>query len=245
MIIISPAKRQDTTCSDRHQEMAGYLDKSRLLISLLASKSEEELTQCLQVSKTIGRQAWEQYQRLESNSHDSRVVAAIDLYQGDVFKYLDVQSLDSGDLEYLQEQLRILSALYGVLKPFDGIWPYRLEMTTKLMEVPLAKYWHEVGRDRLVEEKPQYLFNLASNAYSEMVPDLPQVNRVNIVFQDIDKNGGFKVVAVKAKRMRGRILRYMVKNRVVSPEQLLDFKQDDYALCEAISSPSRLVFRSS
>jgi len=244
MIIISPAKRQDTTCTDRHQDMAGYLEKTRPLIHHLASKSEEGLSHCLQVSQSIGRQAWGQYQALASNTQDCQVVAAIDLYQGDVFKHLDVQSLTEEDLAFLQAQLRILSALYGVLKPFDGIWPYRLEMTTRLMDMPLAKYWHEVGRNRLLEENPKYLFNLASNAYSEMIPDLEGINRVNIVFQDKDKHGAYKVVAVKAKRMRGKILRYMVTNRVVSPEALLDFRQDSYALCEAASSPQCLVFRS-
>ena len=244
MIIISPAKRQDTTCSDRHKDLAGYLDKTKELVSHLADKSEEDLTQCLQVSQPIGRQAWEQYQALSANSQDCQMVAAIDLYQGDVFKHLDVKSLSAEDLAFLQENLRILSALYGVLKPFDGIWPYRLEMTTKVMDIPLAKYWHEVGRQRLEEEMPTYLFNLASNAYSEMIPDLPGISRVNIVFQDKDQNGKYKVVAVKAKRMRGKILRHMITKRVVSPEELLDFRQDDYALCEAVSSPSCLVFRS-
>lgn len=246
MIIISPAKRQNLESHARSVDFPVNLDKSADLVEILAAFDEKSLAKCLNVSEQLGKQAWEQYQYFLKNGFEPALaIAAIDLYQGDVFKHLQVETLTDEDMVYMQKNLRILSALYGVLKPLDGIWPYRLEMTSSILSnKKLASYWQEVACRQLTAENPEYIFNLASVAYSEMVPRNNSAKWIDIVFQDKDKVGNYKVVAVKAKRMRGRILRYMIQQKVKHPEELLRFSQDQYVICEEVSSPERLVYRS-
>ena len=244
MIIISPAKRQNLDCDNHSTAMPAYLAKTKEIIAVMAGFSIDELAKRLNVSQAIAEEAYRQYQVLVAGLDENKVVAAINLYQGDVFKHLNVADMTNEDLAFLQDNLRILSALYGVVKPFDGIWPYRLEMGTPVFTESLAKYWQPVGLERLETEKPKFIFNLASQQYAEMIPRLAGVQWIDIVFQDKDKSGQYKVVAVKAKRMRGEMLRYMIQQRITHPEDLLAFKHDQYAFSEAASSPSRLVFRS-
>ena len=147
------------------------------------------------------------------------------------------------DLAYIKDNLRIISAFYGVLSPMEGIWPYRLEMITKVPGIgSLASFWQASAVEEL--EGSNIIFNLASNAYSETVLPLKDKRWIDIVFQDQDAKGGYRIIAVKAKRMRGMLLRHMVKHRIKTPEKLLGYEENGYAFCEEESSPNRLVFRS-
>lgn len=242
MIIISPAKRQQSTIQ-RATLKPLALEKTQELIKRLSGFSSEELAKTLNVSQKIADEAWEQFQGYASDGFaDKESVAAIDLYQGDVYKSLDVGSLTDSELAFLEDNLRIISAFYGVLTPMTGIWPYRLEMISKVEGLPpLAHFWQE-SACRMLQDEP-YIFNLASNAYSETLAPLKNDRWIDIVFQSKDKMGEYRVIAVKAKRMRGHMLRYMCRNQITQPEMLMNYNEHGYQLNEALSSPTRLVFR--
>lgn len=242
MIIISPAKRQESIIQ-RHEGLPKQLDQTKALIEKLYVLSPKELKKLLNVSDRIAQEAWEQFQEYHQQGFHSEPSACIDLYQGDVYKSLDVSTLTNEDLAYIKDNLRIISAFYGVLSPMEGIWPYRLEMITKVPGVAsLASFWQASAVEEL--EGSDIIFNLASNAYSETVLPLKDKRWIDIVFQDQDAKGGYRIIAVKAKRMRGMLLRYMVKHRIKTPEKLLGYEENGYTFCEEESSPNRLVFRS-
>jgi cytoplasmic iron level regulating protein YaaA (DUF328/UPF0246 family) len=125
-----------------------------------------------------------------------------------------------------------------------GIWPYRLEMVSKIPKChKLREYWSCI--QEVVDKKgPEYIFNLASNEYSACIKAPKDSKWIDIVFEDMGSNGQYRVIAVKAKRMRGEVLRYMVKNSLQNPEELYQFKHKDYEYNKEISTPSRIVFRS-
>lgn len=242
MIIISPAKRQESA-TQRHEGLPKHLDQTKVLIDKLQVLTPDELKKVLNVSDRIAQEAWEQFQEYHQQGFKSEPSACIDLYQGDVYKSLDVATLTNEDLLYIKDNLRIISAFYGVLSPMEGIWPYRLEMITKVPGVgSLASYWQASAVSDL--EQSETIFNLASVAYSETVMPLRDKRWVDIVFQDKDTKGGYRIIAVKAKRMRGLLLRHMVKHRIKTPEKLLGYQENGYAFCEEESSPNKLVFRS-
>ncbi|MCP8352245.1 YaaA family protein [Candidatus Synchoanobacter obligatus] len=245
MIIISPAKRQNVPEKNRSQGQPVGLAQAKDLLADISALDRETLTKILAVSQDIGQKSWEDFQTLQQKGMQaSEAVAAIDLYQGDVFKFLDVSSLNDHDLLFMQEHLRIVSAFYGWLKPLDGIWPYRLEMTSRLPGYRgLAGFWQEAISLELSKNKPDFIFNLASQAYAQAVVKPEGSIWVDVVFQDKDRHGKFKVVAVKAKRMRGKILRYMLTNRIEHPEGLLAYQEDGYVFNEHLSSPNQLVYQ--
>lgn len=240
MIIISPSKRQADPVFKSGLDKPRLYYKSQELITRLSNLSKAELAKILGVSEKRAALAWEEYQAL-SEGHDMSM-EAINLYQGDVFKNLDVDSLSSEELDYLQDNLRIISPLYGLIKPLDGIWPYRLEMVTKVPGVSgLQDYWKGM-QDLVDQENPAYIFNLASNEYSACIKASGDTKWIDVVFED-KKDSGYRIIAVKAKRMRGEILRYMAKNNIHKPEELRGFAHEVYKFSEAVSAPQRIVFR--
>lgn len=246
MIIISPAKRQNPKGLIEASTKPYSLNQTQILLDDMAQWSESDTRKELHLSEALATEAFMKNQALcQGTVSNIEPIASLGLYAGDVFKYLDVATLSVAEIDYLQAQLRIISALYGLLKPQDGIWPYRLEMSTRLPNHPsLPDFWRDTITEQIIAESPEFLVNLASKEYASCV-DFSQVSQViDIVFQDQDKQGNFRVIAVKAKRMRGLMLRYMAQKQVQKADELLAFKQNGYVINEAVSSPSRLVFQS-
>lgn len=241
MIIISPAKRQLAKNPEKGLDKPRALDKSQKLVNRLAAMNPLMLGEALHVSDALAQSAYAMYQEL-AEGFPEEAYTAIHLYQGDVYKSLDVSSLSEVSLKYLQDNLRIISPLYGLLKPLDGIWPYRLEMVTRLEGVPpLMEYWQDMPS--IVEkERPPFIINLASNEYSACIQAQNGSKWIDVVFQDKVKDK-YRVVSVKAKRMRGHMLRYMAQNQIKDPQDLCQFSQDGYQFYEGDSTPDRLIFR--
>ena len=154
------------------------------------------------------------------------------------------------DLDTAQQHIRILSGLYGVLRPLDLLQPYRLEMGTKLSNSrgkDLYAFWGDIITDHLnkalAEQGDDILLNLASDEYFKAVNVKKLAGRiVTPVFQD-EKNGKYKIISFYAKKARGLMARYLVKSRLTKPEQLLDFDVGGYAFCAELSTENKLVFR--
>ena len=186
-------------------------------------------------------QKWHQPFSLENSKQ------AIYAFTGEVFKGIDVNSLAEEKIPLLQSRLRILSGLYGLLKPLDLIQPYRLEMGTKLNvgEVNnLYKFWDSSLADSLNQEMSEgdLLINLASTEYFKAVPKKVLKNpMITPVFKEF-KSGDYKIVMTYAKRARGLMVRYIIENNINTLEELKGFNTEGYLYTESLSSVSELVF---
>jgi cytoplasmic iron level regulating protein YaaA (DUF328/UPF0246 family) len=238
MIIISPAKKQVEHYIDG-QGVPSQLQMTAELANILQEMSVEDLAKHLKISMPLAKLNQERLQAFSIDQiKQGHAAAAIYTYQGDVYQNLDVDSLSEQDVEYLQNNVRMISAFYGLLKPLDGILPYRLEMVSRLPEVgDLAKLWSDSVTQALKNE--EIIFNLASNEYAKTVNRHQMKRWVDITFLDQTATG-YKFIAVKAKRMRGRLLRYMIQNQITQPEQLQDFSEQGYVF-DSDSSNNQLI----
>ncbi len=170
-------------------------------------------------------------------------------FKGDVYLGLDAPTLNKNDLKFTQKHLRILSGLYGLLRPLDLMQAYRLEMGTKLQNERgrnLYEFWDTRVTDKLNEElsahKSQTLINLASNEYFKVVkPKTLDADIITPAFKE-RKNGEYKMIGIYAKKARGLMSRYIIKNRIDTPEALKDFDLEDYGYNESLSTENNWVF---
>jgi cytoplasmic iron level regulating protein YaaA (DUF328/UPF0246 family) len=175
---------------------------------------------------------------------------AVMSFDGDVYTGLAARTLDAAGLDYVQSRVRILSGLYGVLRPLDGMHPYRLEMGTRLANPrgkDLYAYWGETVtgalNDDLAAARATALVNLASEEYFRSVkPKLLDAPVIVPVFEDW-KNGKYKIISFFAKRARGMMARYAAVNGITDAEQLKEFDVDGYAFDAGVSTEKQWVFR--
>ena len=175
---------------------------------------------------------------------------AVLAFNGDVYEGLSVKSLNSGQLNYLQSHLRILSGLYGVLRPLDLIQAYRLEMGSPLVNScgkNLYTFWGskitEVLNETIQFQKSLFIINLASEEYFKAVrPVLLNASVITPIFQDY-KNGEYKIISFFAKRARGLMARYCAVHKVNRPEKLKLFNVEGYVYCQEASDQTRWIFR--
>jgi len=251
LAIISPAKTQDFSTQDQTAAFTTpeLLDHSARLVDLLRKKSKKKIMDLMEVSDQIAELNVERYQTYHTPFTPENAKQAVMAFKGDVYTGLDIETFNDSDLAFLQEHLRILSGLYGLLKPLDLIQPYRLEM-----KIPLksrrGKNLYEFWGDRitnLLNEVPslqeqKVLINLASNEYFRSV-NKQKLNAEIITpeFRDL-KNGSYKMISFFAKKARGSMAAFMVKNRLEDPEQLKAFDTEGYLYNESLSKGNNWVF---
>ncbi|WP_432722379.1 peroxide stress protein YaaA [Jeongeupia wiesaeckerbachi] len=248
LMLISPAKTLDYTTAlpTRRHSDPDFLDRSATLVEALRQKSPAELSQLMTISDELavlntGRfQAWQP----PFTPHNAR--PAVFAFKGDVYEGLDAYGLERGAFDYLGKHLRILSGLYGLLKPFDLIQPYRLEMGTRLGNPAgsnLYQFWGETITDAVNAVDARTLVNLASDEYFKSVkPKRLKARLIQPVFEDF-KGGRYKVISFYAKRARGLMVRYAAQHHVTKPEALLGFDLEGYAFAADASDAQRWVFR--
>lgn len=190
------------------------------------------------------------YQAWSTRFTERNARQAVLAFDGDVYGGLDARSLDAADLGWAQDHLRILSGLYGVLRPLDWMQPYRLEMGTALPVGEarnLYQYWGgeiaaHLNRELAADRTP-VVVNLASQEYFKAVDrKVLKARVVECVFEEW-KGGGWKIVSFFAKRARGLMARHVIRQRVQTPRGLESFDLEGYAFDAAASEPERLVFR--
>lgn len=250
-ILISPAKSIDT---ERNIEVpfvstAQFLDDSEYLINKLKKLSVNQIAKMMHISKDLGElnyqryQAWSRPLKLSSD-----VVPTVTAFTGEVYRGLDVTTFTKNNFEFAQDSLRILSGLYGILRPLDLLFPYRLEMGTSWKVTPkttnLYKYWGTRLAESLNNEmdENEVIINLASSEYFKAV-DAKALNAPMItpVFKEF-KNGEYKVVMTYAKNARGVMARYIIKNGLQNPEDLKLFNENNYSFDAKQSSENEWVF---
>ena len=251
LLVLSPAKTFDfenpPTVSTA--TMPGFLDSSRALIDVLRTYSMEDLAALMKMSPELADLNFRRYLTWKEDYAAPEAKQAIFAFKGDVFKGLDAYGMSGADLTFAQDHLRILSGLYGVLRPLDLMLPYRLEMGTKLPTEAgqnLYQFWGGAITGALnalldAEENP-VLVNLASLEYFKSVRKKElRAEVITPVFKDF-KNGAYKVLGLYAKQARGMMAGYMIRHRLTDPEELKRFDGGGYAFNGELSTDREWVF---
>ncbi|QNM84168.1 peroxide stress protein YaaA [Polaribacter pectinis] len=248
-IIISPAKSLDfeSKVPTSLHTQPRFLDSSEKLNKKLKTLSKKKLADLMSISDDLASLNYERNQDWKTPFTEENAKQAIYAFTGAVFQGIDVNSIDEKKLPLLQERLRILSGLYGLLKPLDLIQPYRLEMGTKLKvgrKENLYKFWDDTLAKSLNEEleEGELLINLASTEYFKALPKkVLKVPMITPVFKDF-KNGQYKTIMTYAKQARGYMVRYIIENNVKNLVELKGFNVEKYGFSEEMSSENELVF---
>jgi cytoplasmic iron level regulating protein YaaA (DUF328/UPF0246 family) len=254
LFLISPAKSLDyeTDPGALPYTLPQFLPQSAELIQILREKSPQQISELMDLSDNLSALNVARYQAWSPRFTKRNSKQAVLAFNGDVYGGLDARTLVPEDLRWAQKHLRILSGLYGVLRPMDRMQPYRLEMGTSLANAHgdnLYKFWgariSEYLNGELARAKTPIVVNLASQEYFRSV-DRKALNAriVECVFEQFH-NGEYKVISFPAKRARGLMARFAVQNRITSPKKLEAFDLEGYAFDKAASARDRLVFRQS
>lgn len=249
--IVSPAKSLDfATPYSGTYTTPRKLDRSSELIKVLRTKQPDEIGNLMSISDKLAQLNVERYHTFEKAHDLSNAKPCMFAFQGDVYQGLDADSFEPSEVEFAQTHFRILSGLYGLLRPLDLIQPYRLEMGTKLAFDDfrtLYEFWSgqiaELINQDLKEQGDDILVNLASQEYWKSV-DRNTLNAkvIDIEFKDF-KNGVYKIVSFYAKKARGLMSRYIIQHRLTGPEDLKNFDLAGYYFDEEGSTPDKLCFK--
>lgn len=250
LTVISPAKTLDfETAShiDKHTEPR-FLEQSQQLINQLKKLSSQEIANLMKISDKLAGLNMARFQQWQTPFTEENAKQAILAFKGDVYTGLDAETLDEKGLEFAQQHLRILSGLYGVLRPLDLMQPYRLEMGTPFQNDAgrdLYSFWGDQIQTALEAESALsdgVLINLASNEYFKAVNAKKlKATIITPVFKDW-KNGQYKMISFYAKKARGLMSRYIIDQQINSPEKLKQFDSEGYRYSEEMSQKNDWVF---
>ncbi|ABO22964.1 peroxide stress protein YaaA [Shewanella loihica] len=251
LILVSPAKTLDyeTPASTQTFTMPALLEHSEALIKVCRELTPADIASLMKVSDKIAGLNAARFAEWHRDFNLDNAKQALFAFRGDVYTGLDADTLSEGSLARAQQHLRILSGLYGLLRPLDLMQAYRLEMGTKLANdrgANLYQFWGDIVTQEvnkaLAEQGDDILVNLASNEYFKSVkPKQIQGQVITPIFKD-KKNGQYKVISFFAKKARGMMVRYMLDNKVSRYEELLKFDTAGYYYSEADSSVNEPVF---
>ena len=229
LIVISPAKTLDYS----HPEYSGHTQPDfpaevKDLVGVLRKKSASQISKLMHLSDSLATLNEERYKTFTETFSLDNSKQAILAFKGEVYAKMEADQFSEAELEFTQQHVRVLSGLYGLLKPLDLIQPYRLEMGTKLKTKKgnsLYDYWGtKISKALNAAGEGRTLVNLASQEYKE------------------HKEGSYQVVGFFAKQARGLMTRYAIQNRITDPEQLKVFQEDGYEFAERLSSAQDWVF---
>jgi cytoplasmic iron level regulating protein YaaA (DUF328/UPF0246 family) len=251
LIVLSPAKTLDYSVDPRSNHTAPqFLSQSSKLIKNLKEKEPKDIASLMGLSDKLATLNFDRYQSwkaAKSVSLDAKPSMLV--FKGDVYQGLNAEDFNNKELKFAQKHLRILSGLYGILRPMDIMKPYRLEMGTKLETSKgknLYEFWGELVQNNVIEElssqKSDLLINLASKEYFSVLGKMPEfINVVSPVFRDY-KNGKYKIISFYAKKARGLMARWVIQNKVTDFEELINFDLAGYEYSKAESTSSEPVF---
>jgi cytoplasmic iron level regulating protein YaaA (DUF328/UPF0246 family) len=252
LIVLSPAKSLDykTPVKVKAPTLPEFVSESAKLIVDLKKLSPQEVSDLMGLSDQLAALNVGRYRDWSKKFTDANSKPAIYAFNGDVYDGFDVKTLSSKAIDFAQDHLRILSGLYGALRPLDLMQPYRLEMGTSFQNArgkDLYAFWGEPVTESLKklleQQKKPVLLNLASEEYFKVLQaknlDCPVISPV---FQD-GKDGKYKIISFYAKRARGLMARYVVDNRITDPADLKGFNLDGYKYVASESKPEKPLFR--
>jgi cytoplasmic iron level regulating protein YaaA (DUF328/UPF0246 family) len=237
--LISPAKTLDYSPISGEFSTPQMQNEIFKLVDNLKQKSASDIQKLMKLSDKLADLNYGRFQGFDKNFTEQNSKAAMFAFKGDVYTGLNANDFDNEDTKFAEKTLRMLSGLYGILKPLDLIQPYRLEMGTKLPVdnfKNLYEFWGKKISKKINEIENDFVINLASNEYFKAV-DKKTLNAqiIDINFKE-NKNGEYKIVGIYAKKARGKMVRFMIKNRIKNPQDLQKFDIDNYQFNSELSS---------
>ena len=249
--VVSPAKNLDFKSEINFKgTQPRLMENTNELIEVMRTKSATEVSELMSISKQLAGLNVHRYKTFEAAHTDDNARPSALAFNGDVYQGLKAESFDEQKMAFAQKHLRILSGLYGLLRPLDLIQPYRLEMGTKLVfddYKTLYAYWDRKILDLLLadlkEQGDDIIVNLASTEYFKSIDkkDIP-ARVVNVEFKDF-KGGKYKIISFYAKKARGLMSRFIIENQVSKPEDLRGFDYEGYYFDPEASSEDHFAFK--
>ena len=247
LMVVSPAKSLDFESPAQSKKFTEprFLADSKKLVSDLKKLKPEEISELMNISETLGELNFARYANWQMPFDLKNSKQAIFAFKGDVYNGINAPTLSTEDLDFAQDKVRMLSGLYGVIRPLDLIQPYRLEMGTKLSNAKgndLYDYWGSDISDVLNDDESELIINLASIEYFKAI-DKKSLNAkiLDIVFKE-KKGDSYKVIGIYAKRARGLMVNFIIRNRLDNPEALKDFSDEGYRFDRELSNDSTWVY---
>lgn len=251
IIILSPAKTLEINKSFDRLPMTEpqFLNEAQVLVNELKTYDEYSLSRIMKTSPKLTKQSKERFELWERTLDNAFI--CLGAFKGEAYRGLDSESYSMEEYFYANDHLRILSGLYGILRPFDGINFYRLEMGTKL-EFDKYKNLYEYWGDKLAENiyneiiksEDKLLINLASKEYYKSVEGIKMHKDITVITPEFkeSRGGEYKVISTKAKRARGLMCTYIIRNKITNIDDLKLFNYEGYEYNEELSSETNLVF---
>lgn len=251
LLLISPAKTLDveTPAPTTQFTQADFLKESKQLISELRVLAPHDISQLMSISDKLGTLNFDRFASWKTPFKPSNAKQALFAFQGDVYTGMQAETFSPEDIEFAQQHLRILSGLYGLLRPLDLMQAYRLEMGTSFANSRgknLYEFWGEsitkAINKQLAALNGSVVINLASNEYfSAVKPKLLKAEIITPIFKD-KKNGQYKIISFFAKKARGMMSAYIIQNRISDPDAIKQFDVAGYRFNAALSSERDWVF---
>lgn len=242
-IIFSPSKEMKVgELNSPFSFSPKFKDESKEILNILKNLDKNQIEKIMKIKGELLEETYNNIINYDSLS----VVKAINLYNGVAFKKLELESYNSRELEYLNNSLIILSAMYGALNPFDNIKKYRLDMTMKISENSLYSFWSEKVtayiNELLSQDSDKILLNLASNEYSKLINKKSlNFKMITVDFKEF-KNGKYSSISSFSKQGRGMMLDYLIKNQITNIEEIKKFNEDRYSFNSELSNENTIIF---
>lgn len=245
IILISPAKSLDfdTSFNCKKATLPLFSKESEELVKQIKNFSSADLENLMDISKKLADLNFTRFRDFSKNNSRQAILA----FDGDVYDGIEKKSYSEKDFEFAQNHLRILSGLYGILRPLDLIKPYRLEMGTDFKKLKffvknLYEFWSDKISQNIEESNYKTLINLASEEYFSVInPKKISAKIINISFKE-RKNGNLKVIGINSKKARGLMTNFAIKNKIIDPEELKKFTQENYRFEKNLSDKLNWIF---
>ena len=248
-ILLSPAKSLDykSDLPTLKTSEGCFLNEAQYLNNILKEKSPKELSELMNISSSLGELNYQRNNSWSLPFSSKNARQSIYAFSGDVYRGLDSYTVEEGKIDFMQNSVRIISGLYGLLKPLDLIQPYRLEMGTKMPvddNKNLYEYWRQKITSQLnmelADDEP--VLNLASNEYFKAIDS--KVVKTDIYTANFKqlKNGEYKTIAIFSKKARGMMTRFIIDNNITDVNDLKSFNYDGYMFHESLSSKNEFIF---
>ncbi len=248
-ILLSPAKSLDykSDLPTLETSVGCFLNEAQYLNNILKEKSPKDLSELMGISSGLGELNYQRNNSWSLPFSSKNARQSIYAFSGDVYRGLDSYTIDADKIDFMQNSVRIISGLYGLLKPLDLIQPYRLEMGTKMPvgdNKNLYEYWRQKITNQLNSElsDDEPVLNLASNEYFKAIDS--KVVKTDIYTANFKqlKNGEYKTIAIFSKKARGMMTRFIIDNNITDINDLKSFNYDGYMFHESLSSKNEFIF---
>ena len=248
-ILLSPAKSLDykSDLPTLKTSEGCFLNEAQYLNNILKEKSPKELSELMNISSSLGELNYQRNNSWSLPFSQKNARQSIYAFSGDVYRGLDSYTVEEGKIDFMQNSVRIISGLYGLLKPLDLIQPYRLEMGTKMPvddNKNLYEYWRQKITNQLNKElsNDEPVLNLASNEYFKAIDrKVVKTDIYTANFKQL-KNGEYKTIAIFSKKARGMMTRFIIDNNITGINDLKSFNYDGYMFHESLSSKNEFIF---